>query len=304
LAEDTQKDTWMYRSIGDFICSDANVVVGDVYFGIPEIIPFIKKDNAAYGMSAVNIYRYFFHKYIKIKPDIDMEIKGFYQSWLKNGHPILAVHVRKEEEMMIDERKEIEEEAYWKRNNRKYGVITSKKRKRKYHFLRRGKILQANTQYHAKIRKFIDKFNIPRIFLLTDCDETIKEYKRIYGDLIVHTDCRRLKGSEPISSMENPVVKRRRGIEIIKDTYLAAFCDFFIGNDFSCLSRTVSRLKDWPDGNIELLFRQRKKRKFPINTKMITIRERKIFLFIVEYIKKLITKIKNKLGIGGSDNEN
>ena len=73
----------MYRSIGDLISSDANVVVGDVYFSISEIIPFIKKDNAAYGMAAVEIYRYLYKKYIRLKRDILMEVQGFYQSWLK-----------------------------------------------------------------------------------------------------------------------------------------------------------------------------------------------------------------------------
>ena len=58
LVEDAEKEKWTYRSIGDFISSDANVVIGDVYFTISEIIPFIRKDNAAYGMTATEIYRY------------------------------------------------------------------------------------------------------------------------------------------------------------------------------------------------------------------------------------------------------
>ena len=43
-------------------------------------------------------------------------------------------------------------------------------------------------------------------------------------------------------------------IEVIKDTYLAAQCDFFIGNGYSSLSNTVMRLKDWPETNIKLLY--------------------------------------------------
>ncbi|NLG88792.1 MAG: hypothetical protein GX494_06175 [Clostridiaceae bacterium] len=299
LAEDVDKGTWMYRSIGDLITSDANVVVGDVYFSISEIIPFIKKDNAAYGMTAIEIYRYLFRKYIRVKRDILMEVQGFYQSWLKDWHPLLAVHVRREEDdMIIDERKEKADENYWGRNSRKYGDKNFKKRKRKYRFLGKGRMLKANTQYHAEIRKFVNKYAIRRIFLLTESEEVVEEYRKMYGDSVVYTDCKRITANEPAYNIENPVVKRRRGVEIIKDTYLAAQCDFFIGNDFSSLSRAVSRIKDWPEQNVKLLFRQRGKRKYPINVKMIAAREKSILRSFVEFMEKLCRRIKKKLHIG------
>jgi len=302
LVEDPYKDTWMYRSIGDLISSEANVVIGDVYFSIPEIIPFIKKDNAAYGMTATEIYRYLYNKYIKLKRDILMEVQGFYQSWLKDGHPLLAVHVRREEDdMIIDERKDKAEEHYWYRNSRKYGTKPAKRRKIKYRFRGRGKVLKANTQYHSEIRRLMNKYGIQRIFLLTDSEEVITEYRNTYGDKVVFTDCKRLYGSDPAYNMENPMVKRRRGIESIKDAYFAAQCDFFIGNDFSSLSRAISRIKDWPDGNVKLLFRQREKRKYPVNVKMIVSDEKKIFSSLVKHIKDLYRKIKKKLRIGGDD---
>jgi len=304
LVEDTEKDTWMYRSIGDLISSDANVVVGDVYFSISEIIPFIKKDNSAYGMTAVEIYRYLYKKYIKVKRDILMEVQGFYQSWLKDEHPLLAVHVRREEEdMIIDERKDIADEHYWYRNSRKYGVRNKKKRKRKYRSLGKGRLLKANTQYHSEIRKLMNKYSIKKIFLLTDSEEVKEEYSKFYGDMVVFTDCKRLSGSDPAYKMENPMVKRRRGIEVIKDAYLAAQCDFFIGNDFSSLSRAIFRIKDWPEQNVKLLFRQRDKRKYPINVRMIAASDKKLLRSFVKFMKELYQKIKKKLHIGGDEND-
>ncbi|HHW48213.1 MAG TPA: hypothetical protein GXX14_06305 [Clostridiaceae bacterium] len=302
LMEDTGKDTWMYRSIGDLISSDANVIVGDVYFSISEIIPFIKKNNAAYGMTALEIYRYLYRKYIRVKRDILMEVQGFYQSWLGDGHPLLAVHVRREEDnMVIDERKDIVEEHYWYRNRGKYMTKHSKNRKRRYFFLGKGRMLKANTQYHAEISKLINKYAIKRIFLLTDSAEVVEEYRKTYGDSVVYTDCKRLTANEPAYNMENHMVKRRRGVEAIKDAYLAAQCDFFIGNNFSSLSRTIYRIKDWPEGNVKLLFRQREKRKYPVNVRMITARERKILRSIMEFVKKLYSTIKKKLHIGGDE---
>jgi len=304
LVEDTGKDTWMYRSIGNLISSDANVVIGDVYFSISEIIPFVKKDNAAYGMTATEIYRYLFRKYIKVKKDILNEVQGFYQSWLKDGHPLLAVHVRREEDdMIIDVRKDIEEEHYWRRHSRKYGIKTEKELKRKYRSLGKGKLLKANTQYHAEINKLLNRYSIKKIFLLTDSQEVVDEYREKYGDMVICTDCKRLTASEPAYHLENPVVKRRRGIEVIKDAYLAAKCDFFIGNDFSSLSRAVSRIKDWPEENVKLLFRQREKRKYPVNVKMIVSDKKKVFDSFIEFIKNLYRRIMKKLRPGGDEDD-
>lgn len=305
LVEDVEKDTWSYRSIGDIISSDANVVIGDMYFFISEIIPFIRKDNAAYGMTAAEIYRYLYRKYFRIKRDILAEVQGFYNSWLRDGHPVLAVHVRREEDdMIIDERKEIVDEIYWRRYSMKYVTKAPRVRKRKCCFLKVGRLLRANTQYHAKIRKMIDKYSIRKIFLLTDSEEVVEEYRKVYGGLVVYTDSKRLSASEPAFKLENPMVKRRRGIEAIKDACLATQCDFFIGNDFSALSRAVFRMKDWPDENARLLFRQRKKRKYPINVKMITAAEKDLLRSLRESIKKQYRNIMKKLNIGGGENGN
>ena len=305
LVEDTTKDNWMYRSIGDLISSDANVVIGDVYFSISEIIPFVKKDNDAYGMTATEIYRYLFRKYIRIKRDSLAEVQGFYHAWLREWHPLLAVHVRREEEdMLIDIRKDIADEHYWRRNSRKYGSRYPKENKRKYRFLGKGKLLKANTQYHSEINKLMNKYSIRKIFLLTDSKEVVEEHREKYDDMVVCTSCKRLTADDPAYSIENPVVKRRRGIEVIKDALLAAQCDFFIGNDFSGLSRAISRIKDWPEENIRLLFRRREKRKYPVNVKMIAAVKNKFFSSVAEFIRNLYEKIKKKLGIGGGEYDN
>jgi hypothetical protein len=305
LVEDVEKDTWSYRSIGNIICSDANVVIGDMFFFMSEIIPFIRKDNAEYGMTAAEIYRYLYRKYIKIKRDILTEVQGFYSSWLRDERPVLAVHVRREEDdMIIDERKEIADEIYWRRYSMKYGSKDPRIRKRKRYFPKMGKLLKANTQYHPEIRKMIDKYSIRKIFLLTDSEEVVEEYRKIYGDLVVYTDSKRLSASEPAFKLENPMIKRRRGIEAIKDACLATQCDFFIGNDFSALSRAVFRMKDWPERNVRLLFRQRRKRKYPINVKMITAAEKELLRSLKESIKKHYRNIMKKLNIGGGENGN
>ena len=66
LVEDVEKDTWSYRSIGDIIAAMPMLSSEICIFHIGDH-SFIRKDNAAYGMTAAEIYRYLYRKYIRIK---------------------------------------------------------------------------------------------------------------------------------------------------------------------------------------------------------------------------------------------
>jgi hypothetical protein len=222
MIEDLDKIAWMYRNLGDMMDSDANVVVSDVHYFIRPIIPYIPKEHWAYGMTAQEIYRCLFDIYLKLKPDIQAEIDDFYKEHLKDVGPLLGVHIR-----AGDKVREVE------------------------------KLSHLNKRYHTEIERYISTFGIKKILLLTDCEDILKDFKRRYGSMVVFTDCRRsqLNDTQNAAHLQNYSNKRRKGIEIIKDTYLAAKCDYFIGNGYSNVSYTVKRLKDWPEDNITLFFR-------------------------------------------------
>lgn len=225
LIEDLDKIAWMYRNLGEMINSNADVVVSDVHYFIRPIINFISKEHWAYGMTAHQIYRVLFDKYIRLKPDITQEVQEFYDNKLKNSGPLLGVHIRGGDKV-----REVEN------------------------------LSRLNKQYHNKIKEFITKYDIGKILLLTDCEEILEEFLRLYGSKVVYTDCRRgqLNATEDAPHLQDYSLKRRKGIEIIKDTYLAAQCNFFIGNGYSNVSYTVKRLKDWPEQNIILFYRDLK----------------------------------------------
>ncbi|MHB8063817.1 MAG: O-fucosyltransferase family protein [Ruminiclostridium sp.] len=300
LVEDQTKETWRYRNIGDIISSNANVVVGDAYYNVYELIPFIKKNHSAYGMTIEQTYHYLFSKYIKIKPDIEMEVQGYYDSWLKNNHPILAVHVRRaDKDEVFDARNDKQyQNQYFNKKFQKKQKVKPKKIRR---FFRKGKVNKPNDLYHSEIRKYIEKFNIKKIFLLTDSEAIIKEYQELYGrSMLLFTDCKRIQEDDTVSQMENPMVKRRRGIEAIKDTYVASKCDFFIGNDFSNLSHAVTRIKDWTDRSVSLLYWLHKNRKYPINVKLIVKKEKNnIIRRIIKQVKMFYDKHRQNSKNGG-----
>jgi len=298
LVDDQSKETWMYRNIGDIISSNANVVVGDAYYNVYELIPFIKKNHSAYGMTIEQAYHYLFSKYVRVKPDIETEIQGYYNSWLRNNGATLAVHVRRVHDKVYDARNESKPSSkYINKVYDKYHKKEPGKPEKIRRFLRKGKIKKPNGTYHAEIRKYIQKYNVKKIFLLTDSEAIVKEYQELYGPMLLFTDCKRIEIEEEASYMENPMVKRRRGIEIIKDTYIASKCDFFIGNDFSHLSHAVVRIKDWADKNVSLLYWLYKKHKYPINAKLIIKKGGdNIFIRMIDWAKTLIDKHRQTNG--------
>ncbi|HHW48212.1 MAG TPA: hypothetical protein GXX14_06300 [Clostridiaceae bacterium] len=223
--EDLDKVAWAYRNLGDMMNSDANVVVSDTHYFIRPIIPYIPKSHWAYGMTAHQIYRCLFDKYIRLKPDIQEEIQKFYDEHMKGSKPLLGVHIRGGDKV-----REVEN------------------------------LTHLNKRYHRTIEEFIKRYGIQKILLLTDCEEILADFQKKYGRMVVFTDCRRgqIYDTKNAPHLTNYSERRRKGIEIIKDTYLATMCDFFIGNGYSNVSYTVKRLRDWPDNNIVLFYRDLK----------------------------------------------
>lgn len=226
MIEDLDKVTWIYRDLGDLMASDADVLVSDVHYFIRPMIYYIPKDHWAYGMTAHQIYRGLFDKYLKLKPDIAAEIQEFYDTHLKDGHPLLGVHMRGGDKV-----REVENLSH------------------------------LNKKYYMEVGSYVEKYGIQKILLLTDCEDILKEFQKRYGSMVVFTDCRRgqLGDTRNAAHLQEYSNKRRKGIEIIKDTYLAARCDCFIGNGYSNVSYTVKRLKDWPEDNVKLFYRNLKR---------------------------------------------
>ncbi len=231
LAEDTERLRLENRDLKSLLKSDANVVVSDIYYPMRAIIPYVKSDHWAYGKTSHQIYRKLFDTYLKLRPVITKEIKRFQNANpnFRDEKPIIGVHVRGD------------------------AIVNEV-----------AQLYDLNEFYRPNVWQFIVRYNARHIFVLTDSNKVFSEYKKLYGknDLLIYTDSKKVPLKERIATclLDYPN-KRHKGvelvkdtIEIIKDTYLAAQCDFFIGNGYSNLSNTVMRLRDWPESNIKLLY--------------------------------------------------
>lgn len=230
-AEDTERSRMQYRDLKSMMECCANVVVSDVYYPLRSIMSWIHSDHWAYGKTPYQIYRALYDKYLRIKPEIKREIQKFINTNpnFRDERPILGVHVRGD------------------------AIVTEV-----------AQIYDLNELYKPYIWQYIVRYNVRHLFLITDSNKIARQYKRLYGvnEMLISSDSKKLPLQKRIATclLDYPN-KRHKGVElvkdtveIIKDTYLASQCDFFIGNGYSSLSNTVLRLKDWSETNIKLLY--------------------------------------------------
>ncbi len=231
LAEDNDRLRMEYRDLKSLMKSTAGIVVGDMYYPVSSIMAWSDRTHWSFGKTPCQIYQNLYKKYLKPKPEIMKEIRKYINTTpdFRDEKPILGVHCRS---------KAIVNEV--------------------------AQIYNLNELYKPYIWQFIVRYNVRHVFLITDSKKILKQYRKLYGvnDMLLYTDSKKrpLKERIPTCLLDYPN-KRHKGvelvkdtIEIIKDTYLASQCDFFIGNGYSSLSNTVMRLKDWPETNIKLLY--------------------------------------------------
>jgi hypothetical protein len=195
----------------------ADVLVCTVSRGIEETARLLPESHPLYGLNERALNGFMLEKYVRLQPGIQKEIDTFYEEHLANG-PVLAVHIRGSDK--ISEVAHLEE---------------------------------LNRRYPDEINKYLAANPAARIFLMTDCRDILAEYKSIYGDRLINTDCKRVLRHDMGVHFQPFEDEKRKGIEIIKDTWLASKCDFFIGNAYSNVSRAVSELKFWEESAVMLL---------------------------------------------------
>ncbi len=203
---------------GHVLGRSENVIVRDSYVDVEKIMPLVPADHPCFGLDRRALFRFLIRNYIRLRRDVQSLIDAFYDANMK-GSPFLAVHVRSSDKIV-----EV----------------------RHLHEL--------NARYPGEIDKVLEANPGMRIFLMTDCIEILEEYRKRYGDLLVYTECRRVPGNGKGVHFYEYRDNRQKGLEVLVDTWLAARCDYFIGNGYSNVSEAVSELKDWKEDRIRLLY--------------------------------------------------
>jgi hypothetical protein len=218
LYSDNNKWDGDYSRMAGLYClnRDEDVIVSDFHTYVNDLAPWINERSPLSKMDAETIYRYLFKKYLKLKPDIQEEINQYWAEHIKN-RPVLAVHIRGSDK-----------------------IIESQELK------------EINAQYGNHIDQYLADRPEMMIFLLTDSTVILEEYREKYKDKLLHRDCARTNSSVGIHYQKHDN-KRRVGIDVITDTYLASMCDAFIGYGGTNVSTTILHLKNWKKDDYTLL---------------------------------------------------
>jgi hypothetical protein len=200
----------------DALNCGADVLVSDTFKDISEIRRMAGKYPPP-GISDRKLYGMMLKKHIRLRPELAREIDAFYEENMA-GRVNIAVHIRGS-----DKAHEVEH------------------------------LDALNEKYPREVDRLLAGNPGANVFLMTDCQDILERYRRIYGRSLVFTDCLRVRGTGSGVHFQFKDHNRQKGAEIIRDTYLAARCDYFIGNAHSNVSRAVSELRDWDEGRIMLL---------------------------------------------------
>ncbi|WP_372521452.1 hypothetical protein [Sulfuricaulis sp.] len=199
-----------------FLNREENIVVSDFHTYVADLVPWIPSGHPLYGLEPQEIYRRFFSSYIKPTSDIYLEIEEFWNRTLRDRNGV-AVHVRGSDKI-----------------------------------IERPKLHETNITYYSLIDEYLQGHPDAFVFVLTDSVGTLDEFKHRYAGRLVFTDCTR-SGSDQGVHHQDHRDKRRTGIEVIRDAYLAARCDRFIGNGYSNVSTSILHMKHWGSSEYHLM---------------------------------------------------
>lgn len=82
-------------------------------------------------------------------------------------------------------------------------------------------------KYRKAINSYLSSFNDAKIFFATDCQQTLKKFKKIYKNRIIYTDSTRSTNASPVHLSHGN--GRLKGEQFLIDMYLLSKCNYFIG---------------------------------------------------------------------------
>lgn len=199
------------------------VVVVDYFNGVPHLLHWLPPGHPLQNHANPNTaYRYLIDKYLRPRADILQEIEAFAGWFLQpdagGRAPLIAAHVRAGDK--------------WKDD---------------------PQLDQKNAYVPRLVQQFGARHPSFRLFLLTDSTVARDAYASMFGPRLITTDALRTPDRFGVHYKKEHTDRRRIGAEVLKDAYLAARCDYFIGIGSSNVTCFIYHLKPWTAQNCVLV---------------------------------------------------
>ena len=192
-----------------FLNRPEQVVVSDFHTPILNLIPWLTEDCMYFGMSVDDIYRHLLLNRLTLNARISELVEDYWRARMAGGEWI-AVHARGSDKALEMNLPRIDQE------------------------------------YFPKVDALLEEHSNLRIFLLTDSEPYLRQFAQRYGGRLTYTPATRTSTNEGVHYGKHP--PRRVAEEVILDTYVAARCEFFVGNARSNVSAMIGYLKRWAPG--------------------------------------------------------
>jgi hypothetical protein len=199
----------------------ADVTVGDFFTAPIELLPWYAARHPDYVPGQIGTaeieqtYRYLIEKYLKPNPRIIEAVERFATENFRN-RKVQAVHVRGSDKV---------QESPDVADHRRIVFQT----------------VQADLTADPSLW----------IFLLTDDLGLLEVYRTSLPGRIITTDCTRTSGAEGVHYSQS-ANRSQLGFEVLRDAYVAARCDSFLGLGSTNVSNFIMHLKAWPAGSLRI----------------------------------------------------
>lgn len=201
------------------------ITVGDYFIAPIEAHTWAYPGHWSFGLNIDSVYHRLFDQWIRPSATIKKEVEALKAKFDIGapGKPTIAVHVRESDKVLEDR-----------------------------------DIVARNTEILAMVKAKCLADTALRVLVISDSEPAITRYREAFGERMCTVDALRTSDSRGVHTIDDPTnaaysQRGRLGAEVVRDIYLAARCEQFIGIGTSNVSAMVLHLRDWPKGTCTLV---------------------------------------------------
>jgi protein O-GlcNAc transferase len=184
------------------------VVVADYHLSTIALLPWIRRGHPCHGKDTEATLRYLCEKYLRPLPDTRDEVESFMAERVRS-RPVIAAHIRGSDK-----------------------------------YKEEPQLQQKQAMFPQAIDFYSQGVPDCPILLITDSRPIAEEYQKRYGARLILPPAVRSGDTTGVHHLADQD-RRKLGKEVLRDLYLAAACDKFIGLGSSNVSATINHLKAW-----------------------------------------------------------
>lgn len=209
---------WSRMGSPYFMARGEAITVGDYFIAPIEAHTWAPEGHWSRGKHIDEVYRILIERYIRLQPDVARLVEETARQ-LQLGvpdRPVLAVHVRESDKVLEDKN-----------------------------------IADWNAQILERARAAAAADPRLRVLLITDSEPAVARYHAALPGRVLTVDTVRTSSATGVHALDLDTGamygdRRRLGVEVVRDIYLAARCEQFMGVGSSNVAAMITHLRDWP----------------------------------------------------------